>query len=448
LKLVLALLILSFQVSANEKVYNTFLKSRLYFSSLNILLNMVDSKPELFSNKKKMKKLSRGLHPSMVIDDPRLAKLYATPSELDFFVGLHFLQKGDMGKALKVLKRLRRTNLHYAQGHFLAGLINYRAGRNRDALKSFKVCIKYSQRYKEPILKKSLRNRCIQYASRVHFSTKSYGKALSYLNYIKKDDYLWPRTLLDSAWAHFWMGNHGRALGKIVSYKAPILERFIDPEVYYLRTYIYYHLCYYKKAEDTYNSFEEKIKDYQGSIETFLESPDYESLYTPAGQQYGFAYLFFKGHKKDFKYQQFLKFKELIEKEKSKMDKFYNKYAERKGRLAQIITTAHNDFNTAYVKFENTFEQYHIDLAKEFIRDIEYTRKNMVKLKLLLNTKQRAASREGKEAIVDRTKNRLSLYEIDGSDDKAIYEFLGGFWADEIGDYAFALQSGCKDGER
>jgi hypothetical protein len=88
------------------------------------------------------------------------------------------------------------------------------------------------------------------------------------------------------------------------------------------------------------------------------------------------------------------------------------------------------------------YRDLHLTLASEYLDEIESTNKNMVKIKLLLNSKIRKSQGAGlsKKGFED---NRLSLYEINGSQDKAIYEFIGGFWADEIGDYAFAISSAC-----
>lgn len=406
-------------------------------------MNNFEKNGDLFKNKKLLAPLIKNLHPALVINDTRLDNLENIPSSLDFYVAVRKLNLSQTKTAEIILDRVSKGSIHYAQSRLLRGLLHYQSNNYLAALKAFKVCAKYSQRLKETTLYRSLRNKCIIYASRVYFTKKKYGKSLAYLDLIKKRDYLWPRTLLDRAWAYYWNKDYGQTLGSLVTYKAPITERFILPEVFYLRSLVYYKLCYFDKSKRIYNQFEERIKFYENSMLKYIKGNNSLEVYRNP-QEYGFAHDFFKGFKKEFKYLSFNSAKKNIRVEREKLKMIFKKYKNKNSPIAKIVLDIQKPFNLALKSFLDHYTEYHRQLAQNYLRQISITKKNMVKLKLLLGSNTRKASREGK-TTKNFKKNRLSLYEIEGSNDKAIYEFIGGFWADEIGDYSFALQSACKE---
>jgi hypothetical protein len=434
------LFLFSLQAFGNEKVLKTFLKYELYNSSLNLILKNPEMYSRFIIDDIEMEKLINHVHPASIPLAKNLESLKVMPTPLNYLTAIHFLREAKYASAKETLNSLGTKTAKAAHIHYLRGILLLQSNELREALKQFKMCTTEASKLEERNLKESLKNRCIQSAARVLFTGKKYNRAISYLNLINKKELIWPYTLMDQAWAHYWQKNYGQALGKVVSYKAPILTPFIRPEAYYLRTLIYYQLCYYDKAQRTYDDFVNESKLYKKELRDFVSTPNLKKIYDP--QNRSFLSKFFKTNKKDISILTYHKALKSLNTEIRKLKYFYNKYKDSKSLLKEIILDSWNNLKEVKSMLSSYYRDLHITLASEYLDEIESTNKNMVKIKLLLNSKIRKSQGAGlsKKGFKD---NRLSLYEINGSQDKAIYEFIGGFWADEIGDYAFAISSAC-----
>ena len=81
---------------------------------------------------------------------------------------------------------------------------------------------------------------------------------LAYLD-IEKSSPIWPEILFEEAWNSFYQGNFNRALGKLVTYKAPLLSYIYNPEIDALRALAYMELCLWEDTKNVVDNFYQEI---------------------------------------------------------------------------------------------------------------------------------------------------------------------------------------------
>ena len=70
-----------------------------------------------------------------------------------------------------------------------------------------------------------------------------------------KSSRIWPEILFEEAWSSYYQKDYNRTLGKLVTYKAPILNYIFNPEIEVLKALSYMKLCLYNDAKTVSDSF-------------------------------------------------------------------------------------------------------------------------------------------------------------------------------------------------
>ena len=176
---------------------------------------------------------------------------------------------------------LKRVVVFFPFVKFLEASIYTLLKRYDRAINSYDKCISESgSRFKKSLDKNSLRqlaiNRdyCIVGIARTYFAKGEYEKANSAYLDLKKNSYIWPEILFEEAWTSFYLRNYNRTLGKLVTYKAPVLSYYYNPEIDVLGALTYLEMCLWGDAKKTVDNFYAEYYADSKDIDSFLRKED------------------------------------------------------------------------------------------------------------------------------------------------------------------------------
>ena len=425
-----------------EKYFNLVYRNRLYYSSYLFLKKSIETNAKV--NERAARKVIDIIHPSVFIHDPELDKFINQQTQLDFAVGLRRFFLNDFNVAEKKFKSIPKGHTMYVESNYLLGLIELRKMKLKNAERYFTRCVaasasKRMTRLKPESYTRTFRNRCIQQVGRINYAEKDYKKALRIYNYVKSDDYIWPRFLMDKAWTYYNLGQTERALGSVITYKAPLLQRFMVPEANYIRGLIYYEMCYYEKAENIYNEFNQSTWRFRKIARTASRNRLLRLISSseePKKEDDRFLYYYLKGYKKDIRYLSFLEARKQIAIEIKRLSKI------KSLKQAKVFL----DYLYYYQKaVKSDFQDFLKSLTDDYYIQIVSMRKAFVKLNLMVSLKKRKNIKKNNSDEFEDSFAEKSLANIPNIDEKFIWDFQGGFWADELGDYAVALENQCQN---
>lgn len=315
------------------------------------------------------------------------------------------------------------------------------------AIDAFDDCVSASKKFlkdaKTDHKKRQLtmnRDYCVAGMARSLFAKRDYVKAdLKYLD-VPKESMVWPDILFEEAWNSFYLENYNRTLGKLVTYKAPVLDFIFNPETDVLRGYSYLKLCLWedakKTAEEFYGLYMEPAREvrlllnehkkdneffYKAGLTTSRDKTKNNLLnvmLVSVGRDPAYKDL------KNALYEATDEYKKLKGSGSSKLKNAMLR------NLAEVLTLQRNLFG-GYVK-RQLISKY-ANLYKSF----QY----MSYIKLEILDQKKAELYSNKE---DDSDKRGDVKYIQRNDKQYFWNFNGEFWADELGDYVFALKSECK----
>jgi hypothetical protein len=350
-------------------------------------------------------------------------------------------------EALNIIKGVNEGSAIYPFALHLKATTESMLDKNNEAIKDFEECAEMSEKASGKVKgerQKQLfvnRDSCVAGIARTYFAQQEYAKAdLKYLD-IPKGALIWPDILFEEAWNSFYLGNYNRTLGKLVTYRAPVLDFIYNPEIDVLKGYSYLKLCLWedakKTAEDFYNLYMEPARELRLLIN---ENKKNNEFFYKAG--------FHPTHDKT-RNQLLNNILVSIAKDsaflgiKKGLVDATDEYQRLKGmsnlslknsllrNLAEVLTVQRNIFG-GYVK-----KQMIAKYASLF-RSFQYM--SYIKLEILSSKKAELYS---PKAEAEGGK-RGDLKYIERNDKQYFWTFNGEFWADELGDYVFALRSECK----
>jgi hypothetical protein len=365
-----------------------------------------------------------------------------------YILAKKYFRVGDYDSALKALNGTIPGN-HPAKPFalLLEGSIFSIKNQTNLAVAAFKNCVQITKKQMNRATSSNRlrqlsinRDYCIVGKARTEFHGRNYDDAsLSYLD-LPKDSYVWPEILFEEAWNSFYQRDYNRTLGKLVTYKAPIMSFVFNPEVEVLKALTYMELCLFDDARKVVDEYYNKYQEDTLSVKKFL------SKY---GKNYKYFYLLAKSMKSG----------------KSSGNKLLNKLLESVLRDAAFLELIES-FNIGRDEIQRVKNINNPKMRKVFIANLReslllqrdligaYVRKS-----LHLNMDYLDKSFEGmtyiKLEVLGRRKeqlyfasnevgrNRGDIRYLKRNDKQYFWTFNGEFWADELGDYVFSLKSEC-----
>lgn len=354
-----------------------------------------------------------------------------------------------LNKATRAIGYASKINPNHPVYPFAANLLAVAYsmnGNQRASISNFKDCERASDRRAKKVKnsreKRQLlinRDYCVMGIARAQFTKKDYKDAdLKYLD-IPKSSYVWPEVLFEEAWNSYYLKNYNRTLGKLVSYKAPVFDYIFNPEIDVLNALTYLKLCLYGDAKKISDDFYAQYMKPARSMRLFLKrkGKNYKYFYrlmmdyeTTKRSNSRLMSRMLKSLKRDGSYYDLksglLSIAKEMQKIKTKRRSRFR--SEVMGVLKEVLKTQRNLVGS-YVR--NGLVSKYADLYRAF-QGMSY-----IKLEVLAQRKARLYNFD------DKKRSRGDIKYIERNEKQYFWDFNGEFWADELGDYVFALGSEC-----
>jgi hypothetical protein len=281
---------------------------------------------------------------------------------------------------------------------------------------------------------------CIAGIARASFAAKKYlDSDLQYLD-IPKSSFVWPEILFEEAWNSYYLKNYNRTLGKLVSYKAPVFDFIFNPEIEVLKAQSYMKMCLYDDVKKTVDEFYAQLMNPAKELRSkVISSGKSYEIYLKLIEDYehqGFhsnplLSVILRTIKKDPNYI------ELREDLNSAMSELQNARNEQNSSLRTLKIKNVKEVVSTYLNLigglvRGKLVSKYAEVYRAF-QTMSY-----LKLEVLSLRKQKLYSTDKVE-----TKKRGDVEYIEKNDKQYFWTFNTEFWADELGDYVFALRSEC-----
>lgn len=361
-----------------------------------------------------------------------------------YVLGRKNFLKSDYEKSESFLKKVSAKNDFYPMAVQVLATIAAIKKQEEKAQLLFDKCEKLAQEkikdFEKPITDqyKYLSQQCLMGKARVLYGMKKNKEAESSYMELSKKSFLWPNILYEESWNSFEQKAYNRSLGKVATYKAPQLRYAYRPDVDVVRAMSYLEMCLYEDASETVDSFykiyEPIAKYLEGTLAKYTKDPQYYFNLSLAGfNKEGPLNDFISGALKepDTHY-----ISENIARAKNEYNFIQQKF---KGRAQDVLESTIIDYQESQ---KDLLGRLIRTKFKKFATDIREALQDMSFIKLEILGRKKTAIYQGKDikgkrGDVEYLKRNRSQY---------FWTFKKEFWADELGDYVFALASECGNG--
>lgn len=365
---------------------------------------------------------------------------------LSYVVAKKLIRDGEYRQAVKTVQGINPNHPIYPFAAHLMGAAYANMGKHGEAATSFQACQRTSQSMKSKtdsvLVKKQLETNhdyCVLGVARSLFADNKHKEAeLKFLD-IQKSSPIWPEVLFEEAWNSYFLKDYNRTLGKLVTYKAPVFDYVFNPEIETLRALTFLKMCLYADAKSVSDTFYERWLGPARSLRVYLKRhrKDYKKFYrmmvdfeSTKKADTPLLTILLKSVERDPAYQEIresliLSAKEMEETKSMPRSSF------RSALLANASDTmrVQKDILGAFVK--SRLVGKYAELYRAF-EGMSY-----IKLETLEQRKARLYK------FADDKGKRGDVKYIERNEKQYFWNFNGEFWADELGDYVFALGSEC-----
>ncbi len=370
-------------------------------------------------------------------------------SSVHFVVAKKYFARGKFNLALKALELVKPGSKVFPFASHMTAAIHSIENRQELATEIFKECVRTSERaasYEKNKIKMKQyqmnKDYCLTGLARAQFARRNFKKAdLAYLD-IQKQSQVWPEILFEEAWNSFYLGNYNRTLGKLVTYKAPVLDHFFKPEADVLVALSYLKLCLYDDAKKTVDDFYSQYLKSSRALRKLLKARRQFSYYYDLATETermsttrgGLLGRVIESIVMEQAYKEIKEGLRLAEIELKSVLKIPGNSRFKRALVNNIkeVIRTQKVILGSYVR--NRAIAKYAELYRAF-QDMSY-----IKLEVL---GQRKKSLYASNSAT--TGKRGSFEYIETNDKQYFWNFNGEFWADELGDYVFALASRCRN---
>jgi hypothetical protein len=364
-----------------------------------------------------------------------------------YILAKKLFRSGRYNDALDELRKINSFNnpvtpfILFLEGSTLSILKKY-----DQSIRVFNDCVRVSEKeiknqevgYRKRQLKIN-RDNCIVGIARSEFAWRKFDSAnLHYLD-LEKQSEVWPEILFEEAWNSYYQKDYNRTLGKLVTYKAPVLSFVFNPEIDVLRAVTYLKMCLWGDSRRVVEEFYNTYQNQGNKLDKFLKENR---------KNYKLFYLMGKNRLNGkIRGGQLLNkilsstirdstFRDLYEAFKTGRRELNTIRGVRNNRLRQILGRNLKDalilqrnLIGAYVKKSLFVASTQVQNA---LQDMSY-----IKLEILANRKSSLYR------FQDQARKRGDIQYLKRNEKQYFWNFIGEFWADELGDYVFSLKSEC-----
>ncbi|MCO4753566.1 MAG: hypothetical protein KC478_03745 [Bacteriovoracaceae bacterium] len=405
------------------------------------------------SNKKFDSKLERAFEELVAVVGPRqfetlpLRSLKTQKSNsLYYIIAKKSMRAGKYKSAINYAKSINPNHPVRPFASNLLGAASANLGRYETSLSYFQECQRLSEsmqsKARSELVKNQLKTNhdyCLLGEARSLFASKKYKEAeLKYLD-IPKSSAIWPEVLFEEAWSSYYLNNYNRTLGKLVTYNAPIFDYVFNPEIETLRALSFLKLCLYPDAKKISDDFYKNYMQPARKLRSFLRrnKSNYRSYYRMMADfeklNKADSALLTKILKSVSREGAFQEVRESLIMAAQELDKVNalprSRFKNSLGSNLNEVIQSQKKLMGAYVR--SRLVGKYADLYRAF-EGMSY-----IKLEVLEQRKARLYRFDSEKG------KRGDIKYIERNEKQYFWNFNGEFWADELGDYVFALGSEC-----
>lgn len=435
----------------NKLIAHELIDGQYYFSAIPYINKYLEE------NTKVDKELEEDIE-TLVLKTGTMAALNLEEKKLQQFnipsvqliLGTRLFQKEKYKESLEVISKIPSNHKFSIEADLIKGSIKDLASLNGEALAFYRQCSNKAERFesegKYEKLKRYytyLRETCLIREARLEIKNKNYQRSIELYDQIDKRSYKWPYTILEKSWANYYLNDYNRSLGLLTTYKSPLLSSYFFPEAEVLTALSYYNLCLYDDALVVVDHYYDFYRPKAQALKDILNNNKQSNTY--------FLDLYYADPTTRENLNPFIRNLVTQTRKQVKFNLDLASLKSAKDELALIKRLKNqNDFTKQLqgnldetIRFISARMNYYIKKEiYQFITDIHRHSYSMFNLKLeLLSQKRNQIYRPKAQTDRDRGDER----NINRSVNQYFFDFNGAFWADELGDYSFALSSACAN---
>jgi len=437
-------------VAKYEKLVIELVESKYYFSAIPYMKEFLAK-----SNSKLSGKLEKAFDEMLTYTGTKQFEVLplkylrkSNSNNTKYILAKKYLRKSKTTRlAIKYAESINPNHPVYPFAAHLLASAYANLGANSNAMKNYDDCIRTSRSRVSNDMSETLKQQlmlneqyCTLGRARVRFAKREYTDASLIFLDIPKSSYIWPEILIEEAWNSYYMKDYNRTLGKLVTYKAPVLEYIFNPEVEVLNALTYLKMCLYsdakKIADDFYKTYLSPARSLRNILKRnrrnykyfYRMMADFEKLGSKTNGKLINRLL--KSISREGAFKELKESYVLAANEMQKVRTIGNSRLRRElaSNIAEVVKTQINIIG-AFVKGRM------VGKYSEFYSAFEGM--SYIKLEVLQQRKQRLYNFDGKK------RSRGDVKYIEKNEKQYFWDFNGEFWADELGDYVFALKSEC-----
>ena len=371
---------------------------------------------------------------------------YSNSGTIKYILGKKYFKRKKFNEALGYLAKIRSSHSIFPFAENLKATIYSIQGSSERASLHFKDCIAFSNNYisssKITFAKKQYeinKDYCVLGVARSQYAARVFKDAeLSYLD-IPKSSPIWPEILIEEAWTSYYQKNYNRTLGKLVTYQAPVLYDYFYPEASVLTATSYLKMCLFEDAKAVAERFKQNYFKEARSLRSYLlrKNKDYNYFYrilndaVRSGAKYGsLKDRILMSVARTSSAQEIFRALKLARLELKKLTSVrQTKLTSRLRRNVEEVIKTDKKILGGLAR-QGLREKY-----QEIYESFQYM--SYIKLEVLKQRKARLYEPEKYKG------KRGDVRYLERNEKQYFWSFNGEFWADELGDYVFALKSEC-----
>ena len=286
-----------------------------------------------------------------------------------------------------------------------------------------------------------LAEKCLIHKARILYSENKLDEARALYESIDKRSFIWPHLIIENAWTSYKIQDYNRTLGLAITYKSPLLSDYFYPEAEALMALAYFRLCLWEDSNIVIENYYRNYKKKAASIKKIINQTKKKKI--------GFYELVTLSKSELTKIDPFLKklIIQIRKKVKFNLDLHYLQSLkieqERIRRFKRWplpkIPTQLEKLKQNYIAELNFLTEAYMIAFINKINSISY---ELFNIKLEIISRKKDLIYEKKKLVSDRSRGNFD--NVNRRVDQYFWQFHGEFWADELGDYSFGLQSNCE----
>ena len=380
-----------------------------------------------------------------------VAKKYRKSSPtINFIMALQFFHRQDFKKSIQLLRRIPKNHYLSVEALFIRGTAYALMGKFSLANAYYKRCEKQSSKRKGSSDMPEryiafINESCLIHRARILYEQKKFQQALNIYKSISKESYLWPYILIEKAWSYYKLKNYNRTLGLLATYNVSLLDSYFLPETDVLKALSYVRLCLWDDASKVVNKYQshvEKAQSLKLAINKYRGKTLMGEIIKSAKRKKTTSYvgnLMFQIRKKARFNKNFKAYLMLV-KERKKMARM---------KKTPVVRSLLRKLKIMEIKGFQVFSNYIQQHMFNFLNDLNKFSVEMNKIMVFIAAQERSLLYAAEEEPVNTKKQKITrtrghVRNVDRSSTEQFYTINGEFWADEFGEYSYALSSRCS----